>query len=94
MKTRASCLVLSQWKRPIFALRVRDFRARDLLKTCRETEREREHGRKIDIRFLRVGTMVWSHEGTGGNADCAVAVRAIQNRKGELLGETELARKD
>ena len=28
--------------------------------------------------------MVWSHEGTGGNADCAVAVRAIQNRKGEL----------
>ena len=28
--------------------------------------------------------MVWSHDGTRANADCAVAVRAIQNRKGEL----------
>ena len=81
MKTLASCLVLSQLKRPIFALQVRDFRVRDLLWGCRGCG---EIDRKTDIRFLRVGTIVWSHEGTGGNADCAVAVRAIQNRKGEF----------
>lgn len=33
---------------------------------------------KLNVRFLRVGTMVSSHEGTIGKADCAVAVRAIQ----------------
>ena len=68
-KIRASCLVLRRLRRLRFGWQGRDFRSRDLIDNGMWSGVKRTKRKKRDARFLRVGTMVSSHEGTIGNAD-------------------------
>ena len=68
-KIRVTCLELRQLKQQKFGWQGRGFHSQDLVdnghgKWCKENKAENR-----DARFLRVGTMVSSHEGAIGNAD-------------------------
>ena len=80
-KIRVSCPGLRRLRRLRFGWQGRGFHSRDLFNNGDVEWRQENKAEKRDARFLRVGTMVSSHEGTIGNADCGVAVRAMQNWK-------------
>jgi hypothetical protein len=86
-KIRASFLVLRRLRRLRFGWQGRDFRSRDLIDNGHVEWYKENKTETRDARFLRVGTMVSSHEGTIGNADCGVAVKAMQNRKDRCVGD-------